>query len=436
MLPNARNLSTSVFDLNNTQHNNMMSQIPNSGGAWSTNPMQQAQSMSQLNNPNHMLGSWQQPMQPHWSNQFDSGSNSSLNLPPPPPGFFYPQQTMDNRAPPPPVWMNSWGMPPMYPYPMGMMPMTPLPTHRSRPSSRNHSRAGSPALSLKSRRSVMSSRSHQPHNFTRDLTDDEDSDLSDRELNMKSNSRSKRTDTLSQKSGSHSRNHRHRTNSSGLEFDNIESDNKIMSDRAHHTDKRNKSKTNERQISKNNSMKSPSPSVQLNHHQRPQSPLIKIPIPVKNEQNIKSSAFKPIVVKDSSDTESDIKELKLFNLEPPTLAKAEESDDDNEAQSTQNIQQKPINVNPEPLREDVSVDDLGPPPTPPDHEWECEFCTYVNEPKTKFCFICCKTPTHKPNSKKIISAMKINTSEESSSDATGMAKGRNFRKITFWPGTK
>uniref|UniRef100_A0A182JSC7 Uncharacterized protein n=1 Tax=Anopheles christyi TaxID=43041 RepID=A0A182JSC7_9DIPT len=36
-----------------------------------------------------------------------------------------------------------------------------------------------------------------------------------------------------------------------------------------------------------------------------------------------------------------------------------------------------------------------PPPAPvaPDREWECEFCTYVNEPGVKICAICCKTVT-------------------------------------------
>lgn len=45
---------------------------------------------------------------------------------------------------------------------------------------------------------------------------------------------------------------------------------------------------------------------------------------------------------------------------------------------------------------EVETDDLGPPPSTPDHEWECEFCTFVNEPNIKICSICCKTPSKPP----------------------------------------
>lgn len=46
--------------------------------------------------------------------------------------------------------------------------------------------------------------------------------------------------------------------------------------------------------------------------------------------------------------------------------------------------------------EDADKISLGPPPSTPDHEWECEFCTFVNEPNTKICSICCKTPSTRP----------------------------------------
>lgn len=45
---------------------------------------------------------------------------------------------------------------------------------------------------------------------------------------------------------------------------------------------------------------------------------------------------------------------------------------------------------------EAGEDDLGPPPSTPDHEWECEFCTFVNEPNIKICAICCKTPCKQP----------------------------------------
>ncbi|XP_060800894.1 E3 ubiquitin-protein ligase lubel isoform X2 [Amyelois transitella] len=41
-------------------------------------------------------------------------------------------------------------------------------------------------------------------------------------------------------------------------------------------------------------------------------------------------------------------------------------------------------------------DDLGPPPAPPSVSWQCEFCTFVNDPGGRVCAICCRTPTAAP----------------------------------------
>lgn len=38
-------------------------------------------------------------------------------------------------------------------------------------------------------------------------------------------------------------------------------------------------------------------------------------------------------------------------------------------------------------------DDLGPPPPPPEATWQCEHCTFVNEPGVRVCVVCCRTPT-------------------------------------------
>jgi len=51
---------------------------------------------------------------------------------------------------------------------------------------------------------------------------------------------------------------------------------------------------------------------------------------------------------------------------------------------------------PQEVPDEIGADDLGPPPSTPDHEWECEFCTFVNEPNIKICSICCKTPSKPP----------------------------------------
>ncbi|XP_053961482.1 E3 ubiquitin-protein ligase lubel isoform X2 [Anastrepha ludens] len=61
---------------------------------------------------------------------------------------------------------------------------------------------------------------------------------------------------------------------------------------------------------------------------------------------------------------------------------------------------------------EANEDDLGPPPSTPDHEWECEFCTYVNEPNVKICLICCKTPSHGARKTSTTTAPTPSVSEE------------------------
>ncbi|XP_053692024.1 E3 ubiquitin-protein ligase lubel [Sabethes cyaneus] len=154
--PNPR--STSVFNLNQ-----MPAQQPN---MWGFSPLQQAQSMAHINfNQMH----WNQ-MNPWMAGQAHNGSNVSLNLPSSQMGH-YPHDQPGY----PPGWNNNWGG--MYPYPMGLMPMMPgmgMPPPRSRALSR--SRAASPALSVKSRKSTMSMRNLQRNSYIDDLTDDEDSE--------------------------------------------------------------------------------------------------------------------------------------------------------------------------------------------------------------------------------------------------------------------
>ncbi|XP_049279211.1 E3 ubiquitin-protein ligase lubel isoform X2 [Anopheles funestus] len=155
-MPNGpRSLSTSVFNLHQAP--------PPQPNMWGFNPLHQAQSMAHFN-----------PMQWNQMNAWmgrgsQNGSNMSLNLPA---QHGYPSQDPSGY---PPGWANAWNG--MYPYPMGMMPMMPgvaMPPPRSRANSR--SRAASPALSIKSRKSTMSMRNLNRNSFIDDLTDDEDSD--------------------------------------------------------------------------------------------------------------------------------------------------------------------------------------------------------------------------------------------------------------------
>ncbi|CAO1405758.1 unnamed protein product [Diamesa serratosioi] len=156
-----RNMSSSVFNLN---------QEPQQGSfqptnTWGMNQMQQAQSMAQLGLMNN--NQWNANQTP-WMNNNLNGSNMSLNLPQQ--GYFPNEQQM---------WqMNAWGQQQQqqFPYPMMQNQMLNGMPPRSRVQSRNHSRAASPTLSVRSRRSMMSSRQRNKY-MHQDLTDDEDSDL-------------------------------------------------------------------------------------------------------------------------------------------------------------------------------------------------------------------------------------------------------------------
>ncbi|KAM3964680.1 LOW QUALITY PROTEIN: uncharacterized protein ACR2FA_001070 [Aphomia sociella] len=54
--------------------------------------------------------------------------------------------------------------------------------------------------------------------------------------------------------------------------------------------------------------------------------------------------------------------------------------------------QAPINQ----PQEEEEEESLGPAPPPPDSSWQCEHCTFVNEPGVRVCVICCRTPTAAP----------------------------------------
>nr|XP_023015110.1 titin isoform X1 [Leptinotarsa decemlineata] len=142
-------LSASVFDLNNPMLHHYQHGFL---------PMQQAQSMAQLNYPPQCCPTgWINPM------GYDDhrGSNMSLNVVP----GGYPMN---------PMWMGTWhGAPPstMYPYPVPVNHV-----HDSRSCS--HSRPASPTHSVKSRKSTLSRKSRKKYRDV-DETDDE-RDLDDR----------------------------------------------------------------------------------------------------------------------------------------------------------------------------------------------------------------------------------------------------------------
>ncbi|XP_063922547.1 E3 ubiquitin-protein ligase lubel isoform X3 [Zophobas morio] len=259
--------SASVFDLNNT--------MPHHHHHHGFMPMQQAQSMAQLNCPTCYQGQW---VDCAMCDQ-RTGSNLSLNVAPGP----YPVN---------PMWMGTWHGPPpsaMYPYPVPMGHV------------HHHSRPPSPTHSIKSRKSSMSKKSRRKYHES----DDEDE---------------------------------------------IEERRSIFS----HSERERK-RYPERQRSNRETASIPR----------------EVPPPRRNTID------------------------RIERVSNIRRGSSSESDDEHsESQKENELNRKTF---PETAIEEVKVepeeDDVKVLPEVPALSWECEHCTFVNEPGTKVCLICCKTAT-------------------------------------------
>lgn len=300
--------------------------------------------------------------------------------------------------------------------------MPPLPASRSRAASRAGSRPVSPTMSIRSRKSVISTTRSKRRNSYLDpeLTDDEDSEDDRRSM-------------ASQRSGyiGPRRARRISTTSQSYEEDFI--DNRSM-----------KSKnTRERRPVQNEWPQRRSSATQITSKPKatPDSPMT--PESESEPQTAKAMVQAKIQEKLNAN---------IDKVAPPIPAPPNLEEVLNEG-----------SLEEEPERESSGdVDSLGPPPSTPDHEWQCEFCTFVNEPKVRICVVCCKTPVKrattpvkkvktepttilKPSIKEStkntqlikdvedistkLSSVKIQSEDQ-------MKKGRRNKRISFWLGTK
>lgn len=294
---------------------------------------------------------------------------------------------------------------------------------RSRPPSRSQSRAHSPALSVKSRRSMISARNLHRNSYTRDLTDDEDSEVEDFDNDFLRSQRARR-DSTTQKSNVSRRSRKNSTQSS---FDDETNDSEQVFVRG--ADNRSSIKSN-RDRRANSSARSVQnfKTTSMKDFEILRKPEVKI-VP----KNIRSDS--PESLQSEYEEETHVvtpkKEPEVI-VQPKVVAKEVEVEVEEDEE------------------EDGAIveDERGPPPPAPDHEWQCEHCTFVNEPNSKICIVCCKTPTQAPpklaltingTAKKSIvekiSKMVVSPSEDDSTDDIGKKKGRN-RKISFFLGTK
>ncbi|EAA43969.3 AGAP007788-PA, partial [Anopheles gambiae str. PEST] len=485
-MPNGpRSLSTSVFNLHQPP--------PPQPNMWGFNPLHQVrrslQDLSCLLPTMYSVLSLTQaqsmahfnPMQWNQMNAWmgrgsQNGSNMSLNLPP---QHGYPPQ---DPAGYPPGWTNTWNG--MYPYPpMGMMPMMPgvaMPPPRSRANSR--SRAASPALSVKSRKSTMSMRNLNRNSFIDDLTDDEDSDDgSPRKINSDSMTNDSDADF-----------ERRRQAKLKAAQNNLAAARRITSD-SHTNDSEPEQDRRRQQKSKPAPLPTPKKPIPSSDSDGREKQRRKSETKKSDSGKVVAAAPKKIpsdshtpdtdgsdqrrrfaskqqrqrkhssteFIANESDNERPEKVVNGL-LEFRTISPTKSDSDEQRHLKTVEIKNI-INDTRSEVEPDNGVPEQSPPPpalVAPDREWECEFCTYVNEPGVKICAICCKTAT--------ISAVGGGATKQDSESrspppdvvqeapqvtevklqivppqktANGKPPGETkkkgrIRKISFWPGTK
>ncbi|XP_011295281.2 E3 ubiquitin-protein ligase lubel isoform X1 [Musca domestica] len=441
-----RGMSSSVFNLNQASR-----KPPSMNNGWSNNPMHQAQSMAQLNcaNCSHpQQGSWghqhHMPMNHHdpWSNQLSSQqhlnrSNLSLNVSA---GYIMPPQ--HSGMYPPPVFMNQRGMMGQMfaqPYMPGMPVMNPglvgMPPSASRAASRAGSRMASPALS---RKSVTLRRKQRASYHNDEATDDEDSDEDDRR-SMVSN-RSAMSRTRQRRMSSASQIQLEEDLDSGQQRSRVRSQRRDSVAKSVHNDwapGRKISSSNNRSGDSgfNSPRQKPAAANRIYSDLDSEGSGTRALVQAKIEQKLKEESLKqqkqgkskrrsesppkqkqsmavqtlakkkeekpPEKPASESESEEEVEEEEEEEEQEEDQVEEQQQTNDSKTTTTDESQKPQQNgevngVEPDPVLEDEDAESLGPPPSTPDQEWECEFCTFVNEPNIKICTICCKTPSKPP----------------------------------------
>nr|XP_016942582.1 E3 ubiquitin-protein ligase lubel isoform X5 [Drosophila suzukii] len=421
-----RQMSTSVFNLN-TNPRRPLAETQN-GSAWLTNQrIQQAQSLAQINcagcqqsqqppgwaqHPHHQHPQHQHPDQ--WS-QFGSqqqfnNSNLSLNVGP----GYMPQQHHPHY--PPPVFMTQRGMMPnVYPgapgYPMmhpGVMGMPPSAASRAASRSRY---AASPTPSRKS----MSLRRKRNSYVDDELTDDEDSDQDDRRSLV-----SNRSGMTSASRSQHHHQPRQRRISSASQLitgDEVDGDQRHGSRQHKIRDRRGSiaksvqsewlpdRRDNEGTLTRNKPATDSARTSRIYSDLESEGSGARALVQAKIQQKLqeadqhksskKSEQKRKPEMKDENTQAAAVVQKVVTPAQEGSASEYEEVVEEVTASESE-AEGQTQSPDPQVVPEEIEADDLGPPPSTPDHEWECEFCTFVNEPNIKICSICCKTPSKPP----------------------------------------
>ncbi|XP_044726520.1 E3 ubiquitin-protein ligase lubel isoform X1 [Chrysoperla carnea] len=324
--------STSVFDLNNMPEGHMQPQF---------HPLiaqqQQAMSMAQLNYPQYpgmgpppwCVDQWGNYIGPSQS-AGATGSNLSLN--------------MQQQGYPAPIWYHPQWRGAPYPYPMNLPPPGATNMDQSR------SRAHSPAMSTKSRKSQMSRLNNARHRRQSKEQDDDDRRSIRSYKQQRSRHNDNDSDRLSISKSSTTRHRRNISPSRSLRGAPIV-DRPASSSRPRRTQR---SVSIERGPSSRMSVVSHSSSDERMSDNEEISPAV-ISESESSEHEIDS---------DIVETDSDMDERSPSKIIDDII-----DNDDNESKS---------------------------PTTIIDYDWICEHCTFNNKAGTRICAVCCKTPTIEP----------------------------------------
>lgn len=404
------------------------------------------------------------------------GSNMSLNMP----QHGY-DQSMWNP------WMQQFPqmMPPMMNGELkgkvGDMILIEFASGMSR--SRNHSRAASPALSIRSRRSMMSSRSRQKYQ-PQDLTDDEDSDI---EEQFTDDSRSRSRRPASVHGGEiKNRTRRMRQNSESLELDQRDTEviGRIqrMKEKSKFIRERRSGSLTNWPTSRDRDSGSLSPSDdeirRIATKYRKSSLTSPTPPQIQTQKSRAAAVVTSSKKKIHSDSASEdisvhksIKNSSVEKRESPTerdvikvtpgksQLNVNESEEAEKSPNSENRPLKVIKSSTSAVSEELSASSQNQQPVNEKItavkdenilvDWECEHCTFVNEATATVCTICCKTRVEVlktlPNTvdEEEIDIKQINESilRNENDDVVGGSGGDlkqkgKVRKISFLPGTK
>lgn len=331
----------------------------------------------------------------------------------------------------------------------------------SRPHSRVQSRAASPALSTKSRKSTMSSRNLTYRNsyVERELTDDESSDS----MGYVDDLHRAKLERYNSMKASPQRNY--------------DEDNEVFSRRNsyRHNSRTRRASSSARSISSRPERR-PSQGIRSDSTQDSETELgtralvqAKIREKVAQASSIDGSSSDLTKTKATAPVKNNKKPAPTTKVNKSELSKVKSlpkqptkhDSERNEKKISSSVQtEKPKQKEPSPIKtttenkkdsspssgtlDETELNKIadsapsGPVPTTPDYEWECEFCTFTNEANIKICAICCKTPStravrkQEEETKTPIDGKAI---EQADISKEGRTKSIS-RKISFWPGTK